>query len=121
MAYEPDQLRLSKREIIEQFNIAERRLAKDKLHNLKFIGELKAIKALIAWTSEEKFPYYWLEIMRIFDAIRTLNELRGTPNTKQLADIQEQKVAEAIITIPGEKKGLLVDFTKSLQFGALEE
>lgn len=121
MAYEPDTLRLSKKEILAQFDIAIARLGKNLRGNWKFIGELKGIKALIALTPEANFPYYWLEIMKIFDSIRTLNELRGTPQMKMLADIQETKVAEVISTPTEPKKRLVVDFTKNLGFGGMSD
>ncbi len=119
MAYEPDQLRLSKKEILEQFDIAIERLSHNRRENFKFIAELKAVKLMIGFTNEAKFPYFWIEIMKIIDSIRTLNELRGDPSVKKLAAIQEQKVTEAILEVP--KPKVLVDFTKNIRFGGMKD
>lgn len=102
--YEPDELVLSKKEILAQFDIAIERLSKNRMGNIKFIAELKAVKAMVSWTSEQKFPYYWLEIMKIIDAVRSLNELRkGSMQNKKigpLVALAEQQLQNAISTVP---------------------
>src|SRR5574341_354509 len=96
--YEPDALRLSKREILSHFDVAVERLKKNKGDNRKVIAAIVVLKQAVRFTiTEDKLPYYWLELTKIIDAIRTQNELRATPNTKQLAEIQEQHVTQAIL------------------------
>lgn len=59
---------------------------------------------MIAWAPEKHFPHYWLEIMKIIDAVRTLNELRkgskDNPNITHLAELAENHLQKTIITVP---------------------
>jgi hypothetical protein len=99
--YEPDALRLSKREILGHFDTGIDRLKKNKGDNRKVIAALMVLKQAVRFTiPDNKLPYYWLELTRIIDAIRTENELRATPNTKKLAELQKEHVAQTILEVP---------------------
>ena len=99
--YEPDTLRISKAEMLHHFDTAVERLRKNKSDNRKVIAALIVLKQAVRFTiPEDKLPYYWLELTKIIDAIRTQNELRASPNTKPLAKIQEKKVIDTILEVP---------------------
>ena len=102
-SYNPSRLVLSKAEILAEFDRAIMRVSKSP-GNLRFSTELKLVKRIVSWTSEEKFPYYWQEIKKIFDAVTTLNDLRldsqSNPKIKPLVEIARENLQRAIVTVP---------------------
>ena len=126
-SYNPERLVLSKREILDHFDRAIERLKKSP-NNWRFTKELQLVKFLVSKTPEQNFPYYWMEINKIFDAVRTENQLRldGQQNPKilPLAEIAKRKVSETILTVPAihefDAIKMISEVKKSLQFGAMK-
>ncbi len=122
---DPDALCLSKREILDQFDVAINRLKKNPIGNVKFIAELKAVKLMVSFTDEAKFPYYWMEIMKIIDSIRTLNELRKdgkeNPNIKLLAENAQKHVEATIMDIPKPREKVKFSIAEALRYGGMKD
>lgn len=106
-SYKPGHLVLTKQEIMQQFDIAIQRLQKSP-GNFRFVKEMQLIKFLISRTGADKFPYYWMEINKIFQAVTTLNDLRQdameNPKITPLAKLAEVQLQQAIVTIPPQQK-----------------
>lgn len=122
MEYDPDRLKLPKHRVLFHFDTAISRLSKNKRDNAAAITAIVSFKALVKYTvAERKLPYYWAELVRIFDAVRTENALYGDDTVKELSTIQNEKAVEAIKEITAEKPKVLVDFTKNLRFGGMND
>lgn len=119
-SFKPGDLVLSKQEILNQFDVAIARLQKSP-GNFRFTKELQIVKFMVGRTSAEKFPYYWMEIKKIFDAVTTLNETRREaaehPKMAPLAKFAELELQRTIITVPVPKPQLNteLDFIKQAQ------
>jgi hypothetical protein len=111
---------LSKRQVVRHFDTALKRLCLNKRDNAAAITAIISLKKYIEWTvPERKLPYYWGELVTIFDAVRTENDMLVDPTLKPFAEIQAVKANEMIATVPTvtEKRKIVIDF----RYGAMRE
>lgn len=121
--YDPDELTLSRDEIMQTFSELDQRWGKNRLDNFKYMLEMKAIRIMFATVADDKLPYYWAEYLRINDALRTKNRLRNeakyNKNFKILSDIQEQRTKQeiALVTATDQKR---FEWGKLVKFGSMK-
>lgn len=67
--FDPDELKLSKKDILELMNGIEQRWKKNKKSNSQFIISMEAMKIGIRLTSEQTVSQIWYEIVNGFNEL----------------------------------------------------
>ena len=69
LKFDPDELKLSKKDILELMNGIETRWKKNKKANTQFIMSMEAMKIGIRLTSEQTVSQIWYEIVNGFNEL----------------------------------------------------
>ena len=74
-AFNPDDLKLSKQDVLEQFEKMEKRWNKNKKSNWKLILAIQGMKAYVHMSSEETISEIWSEIVAGFNDLLIENSI----------------------------------------------
>jgi len=104
LQFDPDELVLTKKDIMEMMDSIADRWKQDKRSNAKFIISIEAMKLGIRFTSEETLTKLWGEILRGFNELLYENAMakakgENEPWTKTL-----EKIKTKIKDDPGDRK-----------------
>ena len=83
MKFNSDELRLSKKDILELMNAIENRWKKNKKANAQFVISMEAMKIGIRLTKEETISLIWAEIINGFNELLYQNALAKAKGENQ--------------------------------------
>lgn len=75
LGFNPDELVLTKKDVLQMLNSIEQRWQKNKKNNWKLILSITGMKAYISFSSEETIKAIWSEIVKGFNELLIENSL----------------------------------------------
>lgn len=96
--FNPDELKLTKRDIIDMMDSIESRWKKDKIHNAHFIMSLEAMKIGVRLMRENAITALWSEIVNGFNELlyeNAMSKARGeNENWAKTLDKVKKKLSQ---------------------------
>lgn len=97
LGFDPDELVLTKQDVLQMLNSIENRWSKNKKNNWKLILSINGMKAYISFSSEETIKAIWSEIVKGFNELLIENSLA-------IAKGNNEKWSETFEKIKNKKK-----------------
>jgi len=101
--FNPDELKLTKKDILEIMDSIEDRWKQDKLRNSQFILSLEAMKLGIRLMKESTITQLWIEIINGFNALLYENALAKAQGENESWAKTLEKVKKRIKEDAGER------------------
>ncbi len=91
LGFDPDELVLTKQDVLQMLNSIEKRWSKNKKNNWKLILSINGMKAYISFSSEETIKAIWSEIVKGFNELLIENSIAvGKGNGESWAETFEK-------------------------------
>lgn len=126
-SYNPDDLDITKQEVLEYLNLIMVRLRNNPKVSRKVRGKFAADIKLIEWFETEKdLKYHIALFLEITEGIRSIIDRKKRPELQKLNDLHKEGVIKRIVTPPEivselDHMKIAAQVRKIISFGAMQD